>query len=232
MPHRAARRARRSDRPAQLPPQLRLPLRRARQQAAGSVARLTTRPCLQRRGTPDRVALEQLRDALYAREPPLGRRVSCACRRERRCRCRARRRRGSRSGGRCLERFRARAPVGGQRREPRLQQAGVDDAEQRPQNRPGTPRIAVGVRARRGSDGRIDEGSGRGECDVGADAVAVSGPRAEAAREALRQPALHPARGYGHDLAGERVGGSERKDLRERIGQRVRSFGSVDSEHA
>ncbi len=73
------------------------------------------------------------------------------------------------------------------------------------------PRVRVGVDARRGRDGVADEPARERELDVRAHAVGAAGRRAEAGRQALGEPALHPARRDGDDLGRERVG--------QRIGQ-------------
>ena len=97
-----------------------------------------------------------------------------------------------------------------------------------------------GQTARSGSHGsvRVDAGRGRHrvadqpprrrEVDVRAHAVAAAGRGAEAGRHPLRQPALHPARGDGDDLARERVGQRIGQQRAQRLDQAVGAFGSVD----
>ena len=50
--------------------------------------------------------------------------------------------------------------------------------------------------------------------------------------QALREPALHPARRHGDDLGRERVVERRREQLAERVDEPVCAFGSVDVEHA
>ncbi len=92
------------------------------------------------------------------------------------------------------------AEVGGQRRAPRLVEAGVDDLEQRPDHRIRVPWILVG-----GAGDLRDERAWVAECDAGADAVGGLAA-AEDVRQPLAQPPLHAARRDQHQLLGERVG--------------------------
>ena len=127
------------------------------------------------------------------------------------------------------------APVGlgqvlGEQRQPRLAEAAVDDLQQRPDRPLGQPRVGLRVDARGRGDRGLREPPRRREVDVRADAVRAPGRSAQARRQALRQPPLHPARGDGDDLGRERVGRRHGEQLAERGDQPVGPLGAVDVE--
>ena len=122
--------------------------------------------------------------------------------------------------------------VGGELVQPRLPQRAVDHLEQRPRRALGQPRVAVGIDAGSGGDRVADQPSRRREQDVRADAVTPSGRRSERGGQALGEPALHPARRHRDDLGRERIVERRSKQLAERVGKSICTFGSVDVEHA
>ncbi len=123
------------------------------------------------------------------------------------------------------------AQVDGQRVQPRLAERRVDHLQQRPDQALGQPGVVVAVDATGGGDGVAQQPRGRGELDVRAHAVAAPGGRAERRGDLLRQPALHPAGGDGHDLGGERVRERVAQQRRERGDEAVGSFSSVEVKH-
>ena len=103
------------------------------------------------------------------------------------------------------------AEVVGEQLQPRLVQRRVDDLQQRPDRALGPPRVRFGVDPRGGGDRVGDQPSRWREVDVRAHAVRPPGRDPERRGHPLGEPALHPARGHGDDLARERI--------RERIGE-------------
>ena len=120
----------------------------------------------------------------------------------------------------------------GQRRQPRLREALVDDVQQRPHRSLRQPRVRGRARSRRGRHRAEDQPAREREVDVRADAVRAARRRPEPRRESLGQPPLDPARRDGDDLRRERI--LER--LQQRLGEAARrgrsaTLGSVDVEH-
>ena len=108
-----------------------------------------------------------------------------------------------------------------QRGAPRLIQAGVDDREQRPAHRIRRPRIII---ARAGDLG--DQRDRAAELHARTHPVAA-GAGAQYVRQALGQPAFHPAGRHQHQLLGERVGRWRRQQRAEAIGEDIGAFGAV-----
>ena len=123
------------------------------------------------------------------------------------------------------------APRCAARLQPRLGERVVDDLEQRPDEVLDEPRVRVGLDFRRRRHRVRDEPPRRRELDVRADAVHAICARAEARRQALGQPALHPARRDGDDLGGERVGRRLAQEHAQRIDEAVGPLGSMDVQH-
>ena len=103
-----------------------------------------------------------------------------------------------------------------------LVEAAVDDLQQRPRQPVGAPRV-LGVAVEQHRDERV----GRHEVDARAHAVAAARAHAEAVRQPLGQPALDPAGGHDHHLAGERVGERGDQQVRQAVGERVGALGGV-----
>ncbi len=191
---------------AQAPPQFRLPAGVAGQGRAGRVDVVAGRPGAQHGRAVDRVAVEQVGGVAGAGEA-----------------ARAAGGVGVRPGA---------AEVRGQRRQPGLVHAGVDDLQQRPDRPLGQPGVAVAIDAARGRDRTAHQPAREGEVDVRADAVGAAGGGAEAGRQPLREPALDAAGGDGDHLGGERIGRRLEQQVAEGGGQAVRALGAVDGQHA
>ena len=123
------------------------------------------------------------------------------------------------------------AEVLAQHGQPRLPESGIDDVEQRPDHALGPPRVGLRVDPRRGRHRVGDEAVREREVDVRADAVAARGRRAEAGRQALRDPALDAARGHGDDFGCERVAGRPGEQVAQRLDEAVGAVGAMDVEH-
>ena len=115
--------------------------------------------------------------------------------------------------------------------QPRLAEALVDDLQQRPHRALRQPRVGVRLDARGDRDGVAQEHARERELDVRADPVGAPRRRAEAARELLRQPALHAARRHADHLGRERVRRRRGEQPGERPDQAVGAFCPVDVEH-
>ena len=109
--------------------------------------------------------------------------------------------------------------VGVEHGAPRLLRGRVEHLQQRPHRPLRVPRVGVGCAADRPADRLGDQRGGGAERHSRADAVAIGG--AEPVREALRQPPLHPLRGYGHHLGGEGIGRWAGEHLGKGIGEHV-----------
>jgi hypothetical protein len=120
--------------------------------------------------------------------------------------------------------------VAGDRRQPRLVHAGVDQVEQRPHRPLGQPRVCLPVDAGGGGDGTADQPSREREVDVGAHAVGPPRRHAEPGGEPLCQPPLDaPGRDRDHFCL-ERVGEAGAEHVPQVGDQRVGAFGAVDDE--
>ena len=112
--------------------------------------------------------------------------------------------------------------VRGQRAAPRLPEAGVDDLQQRPGHGLRRPRVLVA-----GAGDLTDQGGRRTEDDTRAHPVGARAG-AEAVREPLGQPALHPAGGHDHKVFGERVRGRAGQQFPQPVREDVGAFRAVD----
>ena len=121
--------------------------------------------------------------------------------------------------------------MSGQGSAPRPARAGVDDLQERPHRPGGVPGVVVGGHPRGALDGGGHHLAGGGEGDVRAHAVAPPRRRAEPVRQAVREPALHPARRHRDDLGGERVRRRLGDEVGQRVGQGVRALGPVQVQH-
>ena len=118
-----------------------------------------------------------------------------------------------------------------QRAEPGLVAVLVDHLQQRPHRTTGTPRVLVGVDARRGSQRALDDPAWRRERHVGADPVVAIGRRAEVERQPLCDPPLDALGRHGDDLGRERIRGRGGEGLAEGVDEGVGAGGSVEVEH-
>ena len=130
-----------------------------------------------------------------------------------------------------VRRLGAGSQIRGQRRQPRLGQRLLHDAEQRPHRALGQPRVLGGVDPGGGGHRVGDEAVRGGELDVGADPVGAAGAGAEHRGHPLGQPALHAARGDGDDLGRERVGRALGEERGKGVGEGVGADGTVDMKH-
>jgi hypothetical protein len=121
--------------------------------------------------------------------------------------------------------------MSGQGSAPRSAGAGVDDLQERPHRPGGVPGVVVGGHPRGALDGGGHHLAGSGEGDVRAHPVPPPGRGAEPVRQAVREPALHPARGHRDDLGGERVRRRLGDEVGQRGGQGVRALGPVQVQH-
>ncbi len=115
--------------------------------------------------------------------------------------------------------------------EPGLVAVLVDHLQQRPHRTTGTPRVLVGVDARRGSQRALDDPAWRRERHVGADPVLAIGRRAEVERQPLCDPPLDALGRHGDDLGRERIRERGGEGLAEGVDEGVGAGGSVEVEH-
>ena len=118
--------------------------------------------------------------------------------------------------------------VGGQGLAPGVVAAGVDDVEQRPDERVGMPRIVV-VGAGDQPQYLSDERAGVAERDARADAIVLCAA-AEDVREPLAEPPLDALGRDDDELLGERVGQWIGEQCAEAVGQQIGAFSAVEME--
>jgi hypothetical protein len=123
------------------------------------------------------------------------------------------------------------AQIGAQRGQPRFAQVVVDDLQQRPHQPLRSPRILVGIDATCSGDGVGEQAVGGGERDVRADAVRAVLAGTQPGGHRLAQPAFHPARGDGDEVASERVRRCGRQGVGKSGGEDVGAGGAMNVQH-
>ena len=198
-------RPRLGDAVAQAPPQLGLPGGVRGQRAARAVAVVALRPGAHHRGPVQGVAVEQVGEVADRAEA-------------------ARPAHGVRGLG-------GPAQVVGQRREPGLGKAAVDDLEQRPDGALGQPRVRVGRCRRRRRPRRPPARAAAGTRRSRTRRRRARGGAPSAADIRWRQPALHPARRDRDHLRRERVVQRGGQQGAQGVDEAVGPLGSVDVQH-
>jgi hypothetical protein len=112
--------------------------------------------------------------------------------------------------------------MGGQRLNEGLVEMGVDQLEQGPDRPLGQPRIGAGRKPYGGCSRGVHQSPGKRESDVGTDPIGSIRGGAETVGQALRQPALHPAGRYGHNLSRHRIPKGLGQHVAEHLDQSVR----------
>ena len=122
--------------------------------------------------------------------------------------------------------------VGGERREPRLAEALLDDLEQRPDGSLGRPGVGAGIETAPERQGGADHRAGEREVDVGAHAVSPPRARPEVLGELLGQPPLDATGRDRHHLGGQGVLERLGDELGQHRHEPVGPFGAVEVEHS
>lgn len=108
-----------------------------------------------------------------------------------------------------------------ERAAPGLIQVGVDDLEQRPGHGVGRPRVALA-----GSGQLGDQRPRRTQRHPGTHPVGAV-TAAKDVREALAEPAFHPACGHQHEFLGKRIGQRRGEQRAESVREQIRALGAV-----